>query len=114
MRFCLAAMAAPGTDIVLSDDRLASARNFANKIWNASRFVFGNLEKADLGGASLEELAGAEVRDKAPYASGSGGTLIDAWLFSRLAATISSGNEALPDYRLHAAAQSVYQIFWGD
>src|SRR5207249_3546671 len=36
MRFCLASMAAPGTDIVLSADKLASARNFANKIWTAS------------------------------------------------------------------------------
>src|SRR5580704_3183751 len=42
MRFCLASMAAPGTDIILSDDRLASARNFANKIWNAARFLFMN------------------------------------------------------------------------
>jgi valyl-tRNA synthetase len=114
MRFCLASMAAPGTDIVLSDDRLASARNFANKIWNASRFVFGNLEKADLGGAPLEELAAPEIRTKAPYATGSGVSLIDAWLFSRLAATITLVNEALQNYRFHEAAQGVYQFFWGD
>src|SRR5580698_6325811 len=42
MRFCLASMAAPGTDIVLSDDRLLGARAFANKIWNAARFLFLN------------------------------------------------------------------------
>jgi valyl-tRNA synthetase len=114
MRFCLASMAAPGTDIVLSDDRLASARNFANKIWNASRFVFGNLEKADLGGVSLDELAAPEIRAKAPYATGSGASLIDGWLFSRLAATIGLVNEALQNYRFHEAAQGVYQFFWGD
>ena len=50
MRFCLASMAAPGTDIILSDDRLAGARNFANKIWNASRFLFVNLDKFEQGG----------------------------------------------------------------
>ena len=114
MRFCLASMAAPGTDIVLSDDRLASARNFANKIWNASRFVFGNLEKVDLGGASLEELAAPDIRAKAPYAAGAGISLVDGWLFSRLAGTISLVNEALQNYRFHEAAQGVYQFFWGD
>src|ERR1700681_4322357 len=69
MRFCLASMAAPGTDIVLSDDRLAGARNFANKIWNAARFLFVNLEKFEQGGAAtLQELAGPEIRANAPYA----------------------------------------------
>jgi len=63
-------MAAPGTDIVLSDDRLASARNFANKIWNASRFLFVNLDKFEQGGTSLDELAAPQIRTKAPYASG--------------------------------------------
>ena len=112
MRFCLASMAAPGTDIVLSDDRLASARNFANKIWNASRFLFLNLEKFE--GASLEGLAAPEIRGKAPYAVGGSVPLIDGWLFSRLAATISLVNEALQNYRFHEAAQGVYQFFWGD
>ena len=114
MRFCLASMAAPGTDIVLSDDRLASARNFANKIWNASRFVFGNLEKVDLGIASLEKLAAPEIRTQAPYASGGEISLVDGWLFARLATTIGLVNEALQNYRFHEAAQSVYQFFWGD
>src|SRR6202011_372898 len=68
MRFCLASMAAPGTDIVLSDDRLASARNFANKIWSASRFVFMNFAKFEHG--SLEEIAAPEIRAKAPYTAG--------------------------------------------
>ncbi len=115
MRFCLASMAAPGTDIVLSDDRLASARNFANKIWNASRgFVFGNLQKVNLGGVSLEELAAPEIRAKAPYAEGGEVSLVDGWLFARLAATIGLVNEALQNYRFHEAAQGVYQFFWGD
>jgi valyl-tRNA synthetase len=112
MRFCLASMAAPGTDIVLSDDRLASARNFANKIWNASRFLFMNLEKQKQ--ATLEELADPEIRAKAPYGAGGEVALIDGWLFSRLAATIDMVNEALQNYRFHEAAQGVYQFFWGD
>ena len=59
-------MAAPGTDIVLSDDRVG-ARSFANKIWNAARFLFVNLEKFEQAGVGLEELAAPEVREQAPY-----------------------------------------------
>jgi valyl-tRNA synthetase len=114
MRFCLASMAAPGTDIALSDDKLASARNFANKIWNAARFLFVNLGKFEQGGASLEELAAPEVRAKAPYGVNGNVPLIDAWLFARLAGTIETLNDALENYRFHEAAQGVYQFFWGD
>jgi valyl-tRNA synthetase len=114
MRFCLASMAAPGTDIVLSDDRLLGARSFANKIWNAARFLFVNLDKFEQGGTSLEELAGPEVRGKAPYAFEGQVPLVDRWLFARLAATVETVNAALEEYRFHEAAQSVYQFFWGD
>ena len=114
MRFCLASMAAPGTDIILSDDKLAGARNFANKIWNAARFLFVNLDKFEQTGAKLEELAGPEVRAKAPYTVAGKIPLVDAWLFARLAATIEMMNDALENYRFHEAAQGVYQFFWGD
>jgi valyl-tRNA synthetase len=115
MRFCLASMAAPGTDIVLSDDRLAGARNFANKIWNAARFLFVNLEKFEQGGtATLQELAGPEIRANAPYALDGAIPLRDAWIFARLAATIEQMNDALTNYRFHEGAQGVYQFFWGD
>ncbi len=114
MRFCLASMAAPGTDIVLSDDKLASARNFANKIWNAARFLFVNLDKFEQSGVSLDKLAAPEVRAKAPYAVNGGIPLVDAWLFARLAVAIEIINDALSNYRFHEAAQSAYQFFWGD
>jgi valyl-tRNA synthetase len=114
MRFCLASMAAPGTDIVLSDDRLTSSRNFANKIWNAARFLFVNLDKFEQGGITLEQLAAPEVRGKAPYAAAGGVPLADAWLFSRLASTVETVDSAYSDYRFHEAAQAIYQFFWGD
>jgi valyl-tRNA synthetase len=114
MRFCLASMAAPGTDIALSDDRLASSRNFANKIWNAARFLFVNLEKFEERGTKLEEMAAPEVRLKAPYTAAGTVPLVDAWLFARLASTIELVNDALANYRFHEAAQGVYQFFWGD
>jgi valyl-tRNA synthetase len=115
MRFCLASMAAPGTDIVLSDDRLASARNFANKIWNAARFLFMNLDKFEQsGGATFEELAGPDVRKKAPYKFNGNIPLVDEWIFERLAAARDTVNTALANYRFHEAAQTIYQFFWGD
>ncbi len=114
MRFCLASMAAPGTDIVLSDDRLLGARSFANKIWNAARFLFVNLEKFEEGGTPMEELATPGVRDQAPHAYHGQVPLIDRWLFGRLAETGVTVNDALENYRFHEAAQSVYQFFWGD
>jgi valyl-tRNA synthetase len=114
MRFCLASMAAPGTDIVLSSDRLGGAKAFANKIWNAARFLFMNLEKFEQGGTSLEELASPEVRAEAPHAYQGQVPLVDRWLFARLAETTNTVNKALETYRFHEAAQSVYQFFWGD
>jgi len=114
MRFCLASMAAPGTDIVLSEDRLLGARSFANKIWNAARFLFVNLDKYEEGGASMEALAGPSVREKAPYAHAGAVPLADRWLFARIAATVETVNDALENYRFHEAAQAVYQFFWGD
>jgi len=114
MRFCLASMAAPGTDIVLTDDRLLGARSFANKIWNAARFLFVNLDKFERAGASIEELAAPAVRANAPYAFQDKVPLVDRWFFARLAGTLGTVNEALATYRFHEAAQAVYQFFWGD
>ena len=114
MRFCLASMAAPGTDIVLSDDRLLGARSFANKIWNAARFLFVNLDKYEESGAAIEALAGPAVRARAPYAYQGSVPLADRWLFARITATVEVVNDALANYRFHEAAQAVYQFFWGD
>jgi valyl-tRNA synthetase len=113
MRFTLAVTASVN-DVIWTEDRIQSSRNFVNKIWNAARFLFVNLDKFEESGAKLEELAGPEVRAKAPYASGGNIPLVDQWLYSRLAITIETMNEALKNCRFHEAAQSVYQFFWGD
>jgi valyl-tRNA synthetase len=114
MRFCLASMAAPGTDIVLSDDRLGGAKAFANKIWNAARFLFINLEKFEQGGTSLEELAEPALRAKAPHTYQGEVPLVDRWLFAQLAETVKTVNDGLAHYRFHEAAHRVYEFFWGD
>ena len=115
MRFTLASMAAPGTDIVLSEDRILSYRAFANKIWNAARFVFMNLDKYETaGGETLEALASPEVRAAAPFAANGQVALVDRWIFSRLARATAQVNDALEHFRFHEAAHVVYHFFWGD
>ena len=116
LRYMLASMAAPGTDIILSEDRILGARAFANKIWNAARFLFMNLEKAEAagGGFSLEELAAPDVRAGAPYATGGASDLVHRWMFSRLAAVAAETSKALDEFRFHEACKSMYQFFWGD
>jgi valyl-tRNA synthetase len=115
MRFTLLSMAAPGTDIVLSEERILSYRAFANKIWNAARFVFMNLDKYETaGGETLEALASPDVRASAPYAAGGEVALIDRWIFSRLARATAQVNDALEHFRFHEAAHVLYHFFWGD
>jgi valyl-tRNA synthetase len=115
LRYMLSSMAAPGTDIIMSEDRILSARAFANKIWNAARFLFVNLEKFEATGATIEELAAPEIRARAPYAQpDSQVALVDRWIFSRLARVSEEVNSALHDFRFHEAAQTVYHFFWGD
>jgi valyl-tRNA synthetase len=115
MRFTLASMAAPGTDIVLSEDRILSYRAFANKIWNAARFLFLNLEKYEAaGGETLEALASPDVRAAAPYDANGEVALIDRWIFSRLTRATQQVNDALEHFRFHEAAHVVYHFFWGD
>jgi valyl-tRNA synthetase len=115
LRFTLVSMAAPGTDIILSEERILSYRAFANKIWNAARFIFVNLEKFhESGGPAIEELAAPEVRAAAPYPVDGQIALPDRWIFSRLAETTATINDALEHFRFHEAAHVVYHFFWGD
>jgi valyl-tRNA synthetase len=114
LRYMLASMAAPGTDIILSEDRILGARAFANKIWNAARFLFVNLEKVESQDLAIEELAAPEIRAKAPYVVPGEGALVHRWIFSRLAAVSEQANAALDGFRFHEACQSIYQFFWGD
>jgi len=115
LRYMLASMAAPGTDITLSEDRILGARAFANKIWNAAfRFLFVNLDKAEGSGLSLEDLAAPEIRAKAPYPVGGGGGLAHRWIFSRLASVAAQVNDALDHFRFHEACQTIYHFFWDD
>jgi valyl-tRNA synthetase len=114
LRFMLVSMAAPGTDIILSEDRILSARAFANKIWNAARFLFLNLEKIEAQCISIEELASPEIRARAPYLANNQVSLVQSWIFSRLSAVAAETSKALDEFRFHEACHIIYQFFWGD
>jgi len=73
------------TDIILTEDRILSYRAFANKIWNAARFIFVNLEKfQESTGISIAELATPEIRAAAPYAADGQVPLADVGYFPGL------------------------------
>jgi valyl-tRNA synthetase len=106
VRFTLAAMASPGTDIAFSEARTEGYRAFANKIWNAARFIFMNVDRAAEAGI---------VVDPHTLGSARGSTELEArWIGSRLNATVAEVNAALAEYRFHEAASVVYQFFWGE
>jgi len=118
VRFALASSAAPGTDIAFSDDKVQSHRAFANKIWNAGRFVLMNL--GNLPEPGLRQLATAlepipEVGfDAVPHSEPGSEALrlADRWIFSRLATVTREMNESLAAYRFHEAAYTIYHFFW--
>jgi len=113
-RFTLASMAAPGTDIAFSEGRTESYRAFANKIWNAARFIFINVDQAQQKGVwSLADL-GREARTGAGLTGFIPATLEDRWILSRFNHVAREVHAALSGYRFHEAAYVVYHFFWGE
>src|SRR5437588_1634514 len=100
-RFTLAAMASPGTDIAFNESRTDGYRAFANKIWNAARFMFMNVDRLEPGLRPTGDSAESDL-------------LEDVWIRSRFNLTAKDVNEALGSYRLHEAANRIYDFFWGD
>jgi valyl-tRNA synthetase len=108
VRFTLASMASPGTDIAFSEARTEGYRAFANKIWNAARFIFMNVERAREAGIAVERSALGGT----PTAS-AGDPLEARWIVAELNATAARVNQALEGYRFDDAANAIYQFFWG-
>ena len=94
LRFTLAAMASPGRDIKLSEERIEGYRNFANKLWNAARFILMNLDGP---------------RTDAPVADR---PVADRWIFSRLHRCIGEVTASLETYRFDEAANTLYHFIW--
>jgi valyl-tRNA synthetase len=108
IRLTLLLGAAPGTDIVLSEDRMASSRAFANKIWNAARLIFMNMERSGVEPWTPEE----ERLVPEPCGECIETHLADRWIFSRLNNCADLVNRAIEQYRFHEAAQLLWQFFW--
>ncbi len=109
VRFTLAAMASPGTDIAFSEARTEGYRAFANKIWNSARFIFMNVERAEEAGIAVDPraiMAAPILTADAPIEA--------RWIVSRLQTTAAEVNRTLEEYRFHEAANLVYQFFWGE
>jgi len=108
VRFTLASMASPGTDIAFNVARTEGYRAFANKIWNAARFIFMNVDRAAEIGIAVDraQLGGMPtVREDAPLEA--------RWIVAELQATVAKVNQALASYRYDDAANTIYQFFWG-
>jgi valyl-tRNA synthetase len=107
VRFTLASMAAPGTDIAFNEDRTDGYRAFANKIWNAARFIFMQMERAAEAGITVDV-------NQLKSDPGKDAPLEARWIVSRLNRTAGEINQALGEYRFHEAANTLYSFFWGD
>ena len=94
VRYTLAAFAAQGRDIKLSEERIAGYRNFVNKIWNAARLILMNLEGDLARDPGLEPL------------------LEDRWIMSRVTATAGEVGRAIEEYNFDKAAGFLYQFTW--
>ena len=108
VRFTLASMASPGTDIAFNVARTEGYRAFANKIWNAARFLFMNVDRAAEIGITVDPAALGgmpSVTDDAPLEA--------RWIVAEFATTAIQVNQALDIYRYDDAANVIYQFFWG-
>ncbi len=118
-RFTLAAMAAPGTDIAFNESRTDGYRAFANKIWNAARFMFMNVDR--IGFVWGQPPSAVQPGQSPGSSSHSAGipsfqptTLEDRWILSRFNRVAADVNDALKTYRFHEAANRIYDFFWGE
>ena len=95
LRMTLMTGNAPGNDMRFYYERVEASRNFANKIWNASRFIMMNMEKASTDNVSLENL-----------------TMADKWILTKCNSLIEEVTENLDRYEMGIALQKVYDFVW--
>ncbi|MDD6981511.1 MAG: valine--tRNA ligase [Clostridia bacterium] len=97
LRFALATGNAPGNDMRFSDEKIEAARNFANKLWNASRFVLMNL---------ADDATETNLPDESAMATE------DKWIISRFEKTVKSVTENLDRYEVGVALSEIYDFTW--
>ncbi|MCM8826311.1 MAG: valine--tRNA ligase [Candidatus Omnitrophica bacterium] len=97
LRFSLMFLASTGADVYLSDEKFLVGRNFANKIWNATRFIMNKLKDNDI---KIEEDK-VDITDE-----------IDLWIIDSLNRTIEAVTVSLDSYRISEATKNIYDFFW--
>ncbi|WP_211221274.1 valine--tRNA ligase [Ktedonobacter racemifer] len=100
LRFTLATSSTPGNDMKLIEERIVGNRNFANKIWNASRFVL--MSTAEVGGG-VPDISAVKPR-----------TLADRWILQRLNRLAQSVTRLINDFQLGEAGRQINDFFWSD
>ncbi|MGA2206879.1 MAG: valine--tRNA ligase, partial [Terracidiphilus sp.] len=108
VRFTLASMASPGTDIAFNVARTEGYRAFANKIWNAARFIFMNVDRAAEVGIKVDPAVLGSMPDVLGNAP-----LEARWIVAEFHEAAADVNEYLANYRYDDAANTIYQFFWG-
>ncbi|MBF0253477.1 MAG: valine--tRNA ligase, partial [Candidatus Omnitrophica bacterium] len=96
LRFSIISITSQGQDVFLSKDKFEFGRNFANKVWNASRFVLMNIETNPVNSESIK------TED----------TLADKWILNSFDQTAQKVNECLTMYKFNEAAAEIYDFFW--
>ena len=97
MKFTLCYLAAQGQDVQVDASSFKIGSHFANKIWNASRYIMMNIEG--------REIVKVESKDM---------TMFDKWIYKQLNQAIASVEKALTNYRFNDAASAIYSFFWND
>ncbi|MBO5196360.1 MAG: class I tRNA ligase family protein, partial [Clostridia bacterium] len=97
LRYALATGNSPGNDMRFSDEKIEAARNFANKLWNAARFVMMNLDIEDIELPSESELAPE-----------------DKWILSHFNAAVESVNTNLESFEIGVALSTLYNFIWDE
>jgi len=100
LRFTLTVLAAQGRDIRLSEKRIEGYKHFANKIWNASKFVLTNLENYMVNSSIYQSVQDLELSYE------------DKWILTKLQETIRKAKEAINSYRYNEYASTLYNFFW--
>jgi valyl-tRNA synthetase len=100
LRFSLISITAQGQDVFLAKERFEQGRNFANKIWNASRFIMMNLEKENIN------------TDLCVFFKKNDLNLINRWILSRFYTVLGQVNRYLGAYKFNEAANTIYSFFW--
>jgi valyl-tRNA synthetase len=100
LRFTLATSSTPGNDMKLVPERIVGNRNFANKIWNAARFVIGQTEGVGGGIPALETLKPV--------------TLADRWIVSRAQRLTADVSRLIEEYQFGEAGRQIHEFFWSE